>query len=92
MLKILQFKQRELCTSYEARIKQLQQDLSASKQEVARVESNMSAALAAKNTEIESLIVSMDALKKQASASEEKLASLQVSIGYNFLLFYVYAY
>lgn len=40
--------------------------------EVARVESNLSDALAAKNSEI-------DALKKEAATSEEKLASLQVS-------------
>ena len=78
----LQFKQRERSTSYEAHIKQLQQDLSASKLEVARVESNMSAALAAKNAEIESLVGSVDALKAQASSSEGKLASLQVSISY----------
>ncbi|KAJ6811894.1 golgin-84 isoform X1 [Iris pallida] len=69
--------ERERATSYEAHIKQLQQDLSASKLEVARVESNMSEALAAKNSEIESLVGSMGALKKQASASEGKLASLQ---------------
>ncbi|RZS13879.1 hypothetical protein BHM03_00045514, partial [Ensete ventricosum] len=67
----------ELTSSYEASIKQLQQDLSASKMEVARVESNMSDALAAKNSEIDALVNSLDALKKEAAASEEKLASLQ---------------
>lgn len=35
-------------------------------------------ALAAKNSEIESLVNSMDALKKQAASSEGNLASLQV--------------
>jgi hypothetical protein len=35
-------------------------------------------ALAAKNSEIEALISSMDALKKQAALSEGNLASLQV--------------
>lgn len=39
----------------------------------------MADALAAKNSEIEALVSSMDALKKQAAASEGKLASLQVS-------------
>lgn len=47
--------------------------------EVARVESNLSDALAAKNSEIDALVNSLDALKKEAAASEEKLASLQVS-------------
>ncbi|MBA0555178.1 hypothetical protein Golob_014232, partial [Gossypium lobatum] len=70
--------ERELSKSYEARIKQLQQDLSVSKSEVTRVESNMLDALAAKNSEIEALVNSMDALKKQATLSEGNLASLQV--------------
>ena len=35
-------------------------------------------ALAAKNSEIEALVNSMDALKKQAALSEGNLASLQV--------------
>lgn len=68
-----------MTSSYEASIKQLQQDLSGSKMEVARVESNLSDALAAKNSEIDALINSLDALKKEAATSEEKLASLQVS-------------
>ncbi|WOK99301.1 golgin-84 [Canna indica] len=72
--------ERELTNSYEARIKQLQQDLSLSKMEVARVESNMSDALAAKNSEIEALVNSLDALKKEAAASEEKLASFQTDM------------
>ena len=70
--------QRELSKSYEARIKQLQQDLSVSKSDVTRVESNMIEALAAKNSEIEALVNSMDALKKQAALSEGNLTSLQV--------------
>lgn len=70
--------QRELSKSYEARIKQLQKDLSECKREVSRVESNMAEALAAKNAEIETLVSSMDAVKRQAAVSEGNLASLQV--------------
>ncbi|KAL4302750.1 hypothetical protein GQ457_10G016980 [Hibiscus cannabinus] len=69
--------ERELSKSYEARIKQLQQDLFVSKSEVTRIESNMVEALAAKNSEIEALVNSMEALKKQAAVSEGNLASLQ---------------
>ncbi|XWS26785.1 hypothetical protein CRYUN_Cryun26dG0060000 [Craigia yunnanensis] len=72
--------ERELSKSYEARIKQLQKDLSVSKNEVTRVESNMVEALAAKNSEIEALVNSMDALKKQAALSEGNLASLQANM------------
>ncbi|KAF8393430.1 hypothetical protein HHK36_021674 [Tetracentron sinense] len=69
--------ERERSNTHEARLKLLQKDLSASKIEVTRVESNMAEALAAKNSEIKVLISSMDALKKQAAVSEGKLASLQ---------------
>ncbi|KAL0015578.1 hypothetical protein SO802_002647 [Lithocarpus litseifolius] len=72
--------ERELSKSYEAHIKQQQQDLSAAKGDVSRVESNMVEALAAKNSEIEALISSMDALKKQAALSEGNLASLQANM------------
>ncbi|OMO82669.1 putative Golgin-84 [Corchorus capsularis] len=72
--------ERELSKSYEARIKQLQQELSESKSEVTRVESSMVEALAAKNSEIEALVNSMDALKKQAALSEGNLASLQANM------------
>ncbi|XP_034223708.1 golgin candidate 1 isoform X3 [Prunus dulcis] len=72
--------ERELNKSYEARIKQLQKDLSASKSDVSRIESNMVEALAAKNSEIEALVGSMDALKKQAALSEGNLASLQANV------------
>lgn len=78
LLNIILLKQRELTKSYEARIKQLQQDLFTSKSEVTKVEVNMAEALAAKNSEIEALVSSMDALKKQAALSEGNLASLQV--------------
>lgn len=64
--------------SYEIRIHQLERDLSSYKSEVTRVESNMAEALTAKNSEIESLVSSMDAIKKQAALSEGNLASLQV--------------
>lgn len=70
--------QRELCNSYEVRIKQLQQELSAFKSEAARAESSMSEALAVKNSEIDALVNSLEVLKKQASASEGKATSLQV--------------
>ncbi|URD75299.1 hypothetical protein MUK42_35580, partial [Musa troglodytarum] len=73
-------KQLEELLVAEASIKQLRQDLSASKMEVARVESNLSDALAAKNSEIDTLVNSLDALKKEAAASEEKLASLQMDM------------
>ncbi|KAG5569683.1 hypothetical protein H5410_059449 [Solanum commersonii] len=72
--------ERELSKSCEARIKQLQKDFSAAKQEVSRAESSMAEALAAKNTEIEALVSSTDAIKKQAALSEGNLASLQANM------------
>jgi hypothetical protein len=60
-------------------MKQLQQELSMSRVEGSRAESNMVDALTAKNAEIESLVKSLDSWKKKAAASEEKLAALQVS-------------
>lgn len=45
----------------------------------------MADALASKNSEIESLFSSMDAMKKQAAASEGKLASVQVPFSCSFL-------
>lgn len=76
-LEELLVQEREKCSSYEAHIKQLQQELSVSRVQGSRVESNMVDALAAKNTEIESLAKSLDSWKKKAAASEEMLASLQ---------------
>ena len=49
-----------------------------SRVEGSRAESNMVDALTAKNTEIESLVKSLDSWKKRAAASEGKLASLEV--------------
>ncbi|KAL6519141.1 hypothetical protein OROGR_018461 [Orobanche gracilis] len=72
--------ERELTKSYEAHIKQLQKDISASKGEVSRVEANMADALSAKNAEIEALVSSVDSLKKQAALAEGNLASLQASL------------
>ncbi|KAE9600336.1 putative Golgin subfamily A member 5 protein [Lupinus albus] len=72
--------ERELSKSCEARIQQLQKDLSESKREVTRVESNLAEALAAKNGEIEALLSSMEAVKRQAALSEGNLASMQASI------------
>lgn len=72
--------ERELSKSCEARIKQLQKDLSAAKKEVSKAESSMAEALAAKNAEIEALVSSTDALKKQAALSEGNLASLQANM------------
>ncbi|XP_042511992.1 golgin candidate 1-like isoform X2 [Macadamia integrifolia] len=74
--------ERERSNSYEAQIRQLQQDLSISKMEVTRVESNILEALAGKNSEIEALVSSMAAFKKQATVSEGKLASLQADLEY----------
>ncbi|KAF3454940.1 hypothetical protein FNV43_RR05388 [Rhamnella rubrinervis] len=70
------FSQRELSKSYEARIKQLQQDLSVSKNDVMRIEFNMAEALAIKNSEIEAPRA-IDGLKKEAAISEGNMASLQ---------------
>ncbi|EPS72642.1 hypothetical protein M569_02115 [Genlisea aurea] len=69
--------EKELTRSYEAHIKQLKKDLTTSKDEANKAESNMLEALAAKNAEIESLISSVDSLKKQAALAEENLAALQ---------------
>ncbi|KAL1560968.1 golgin candidate 1 isoform X2 [Salvia divinorum] len=72
--------ERELTKSYEAHIKQLQKDLSASKGEVSRVEANMVEALSAKNAEIETLVSSVDVLKKKSALAEGNLTSLQESM------------
>uniref|UniRef100_A0A0E0JIL0 Golgin-84 n=1 Tax=Oryza punctata TaxID=4537 RepID=A0A0E0JIL0_ORYPU len=76
-LEELLVQEREKCSSYEAHMKQLQQELSMSRVEGSRAESNMVDALTAKNAEIESLAKSLDSWKKKAAASEEKLATLQ---------------
>ncbi|CAL4954605.1 unnamed protein product [Urochloa decumbens] len=76
-LEELLVQEREKSSSYEAHIKQLQQELSMSRVEGSRAESNMVDALTAKNAEIESLVKSLDSWKKRAAASEEKLASLE---------------
>ncbi|KAF3443736.1 hypothetical protein FNV43_RR13426 [Rhamnella rubrinervis] len=76
-LEELLFVKRELRKSYEARIKQIQQDLSVFKNEVTRVKSNMAEALAIKNFKIEALVSATDGLRKQATISEGNLASLQ---------------
>lgn len=83
-------RQRELSKSFEGRIKQLQQELSAAKTEVNRVESSMADALSAKNSEIETLVSSLDAVKKQAALSEGNMASLQVILFY--LLKFIHLY
>ncbi|KAJ6863050.1 golgin candidate 1 isoform X5 [Populus alba x Populus x berolinensis] len=72
--------ERELTKSYEGHIKQLQKDLSISKNEVARIESNMAEALAVKNSEIEALASSMETSKKQLALSEGNLASMQANM------------
>lgn len=69
--------ERELSKSYEIQIKQLQKDLSESKKEATKVESSMAEAMAAKNSEIEALVNSLDAAKKQAALAEGNLASIQ---------------
>ncbi|CAM8966368.1 unnamed protein product [Rhodiola kirilowii] len=72
--------ERELSKSSEYRIKQLQQELASCKLEATRVESNMAEALAAKNSEIKSLVSSLDELKKYNAISEGNLASLQANM------------
>ncbi|CAI9298513.1 unnamed protein product [Lactuca saligna] len=72
--------ERDLSKSYETRIKELQKELSSSKEEVNRVESSMLEALATKNAEIEALVNSMEMVKKQAALSEGNLASLQANM------------
>lgn len=79
-LEELLLSERELSKSYEARLKQLQKDLSEAKNEVSKVESSMAEALSAKNAEIEALVSSMDSLKKQTALSEGNLASLQANM------------
>ncbi|KFK40363.1 golgin candidate 1 [Arabis alpina] len=72
--------EQELTKSYEASIRQLQKDLSASKSEVTKVESSMLEALSAKNSEIEALVSAMDALKNHAALNEGKLSSVQADM------------
>ncbi|KAK3161913.1 hypothetical protein QOZ80_1BG0083010 [Eleusine coracana subsp. coracana] len=76
-LEELLVQEREKSSSYEAHIKQLEKQISTSRVEGSRAESNMLDALNAKNAEIESLVKSLDSWKKKATASEEMLASLQ---------------
>ncbi|KAG9449123.1 hypothetical protein H6P81_009088 [Aristolochia fimbriata] len=72
--------ERERSSAYEAHVKLLQQELSTSKSTVNKIESSMSDALAAKNSEIASLVTSMEAMKKQLAVSEGQLASLQANM------------
>jgi 3-phenylpropionate/cinnamic acid dioxygenase small subunit len=58
--------------------------LSISRNEVARIESNMAEALAVKNSEIEALVSSMETSKKQLALSEGNLASMQVNYTLHF--------
>ncbi|XP_031493617.1 golgin candidate 1 [Nymphaea colorata] len=72
--------ERDKRNSCEAQIRLLQQDLAASRTAISRVESEMADALSSKNAEINDLSSTVDSLKKQASASEGKLASLQADM------------
>ncbi|XP_078443686.1 golgin-84-like [Wolffia australiana] len=76
-LEELLMRERGRSSSYEASIKQLEQDLLLAQMEMSKVESSMGDALTAKNAEIEKLVGSIDAFKKQASTAEGKLVSLQ---------------
>ncbi|MED6180594.1 hypothetical protein PIB30_011630 [Stylosanthes scabra] len=69
--------ERELNKSSEARVKQLQKDLSQNRREVSKVETNMVEALAEKNSEIEALLNSIEAVKKHVALSEGNISSLQ---------------
>jgi hypothetical protein len=72
--------QREERKSFDARMRQLQQELAAAKESAAAVEAGMVAALASKNAEIDSLSSSVESFKRQASMAEGKLAALQVGL------------
>ncbi|XP_078429437.1 golgin-84-like isoform X1 [Wolffia australiana] len=73
-------RERGRSSSYEASIKQLEQDLLLAQMEMSKVESSMGDALTAKNAEIEKLVGSIDAFKKQASTADGKLVSLQANM------------
>ncbi|XP_078444830.1 golgin-84-like [Wolffia australiana] len=79
-LEELLMRERGRSSSYEASIKQLEQDLLLAQMEMSKVESSMGDALTAKNAEIEKLVGSIDAFKKQASTAEGKLVSLQANM------------
>ncbi|CAK9220678.1 unnamed protein product [Sphagnum jensenii] len=76
---LLQF-EREERKSFDARMRQLQQELAAAKESAAAVEAGMVAALASKNSEIDSLSSSVESFKRQASMAEGKLAALQTTV------------
>ncbi|KAH9567200.1 hypothetical protein CY35_03G018200 [Sphagnum magellanicum] len=76
---LLQF-EREERKSFDARMRQLQQELAAAKESAAAVEAGMVAALASKNAEIDSLSSSVESFKRQASMAEGKLAALQTTV------------
>ncbi|CAN6456683.1 unnamed protein product [Victoria cruziana] len=72
--------ERDKRNSFEAQVRLLQQDLALSRSAISRVESEMADALSSKNAEIEVLSSTVDSLRKQASTSEGKLASLQADM------------
>ncbi len=71
---------REERKSFDARMRQLQQELARAKESVVAVEAGMVVALASKNAEINSLSSSVESFKRQASMAEGKLAALQVGL------------
>eukprot|EP01018_Ginkgo_biloba_P001283 Gb_23096 [translate_table: standard] len=71
--------EREEKNAFDARVKQLQREISLARAAASAVEAEMADALASKNTEIEALITSMESLKKQAAVAEGKLATLQAN-------------
>ncbi len=71
---------REERKSLDAKMRQLQQELTTAKESAAAVEARMVVALASKNAEINSLSSSVESFKRQASMAEGKLATLQARL------------
>lgn len=71
--------EREEKKVFDARVKQLEREISLAKAATSSVEAEMADALASKNTEIESLRTSIESLKRQGAVAEEKLATLQAN-------------
>eukprot|EP01018_Ginkgo_biloba_P025659 Gb_16119 [translate_table: standard] len=71
--------EREEKNAFDARVKQLQREISLARATASVVEAKMADMLASKNTEIEALITSMQSLKKQVVEAKGKLATLQAN-------------
>lgn len=71
--------EREEKKVFDARVTQLEREISLAKAATSSVETEMADALASKNTEIESLRTSIESLKRQAAVAEGKLVTLQAN-------------